>query len=151
VPDPKFTGVSHIELTVRDAERSAAWYERVLLMERLDTNPDHDAPGVSARLAHVMHMPTGLTFGLIQHAAGQGGEFSEFRVGLDHLALAADSRDELEKWVGHLDECGVRHSPIADTPDGSVLVFRDPDNIQLELFVLASGYRAPIRSDTGAP
>ena len=79
--DPKFTGVSHIELTVRDADRSAAWYERVLLMKRLDTNPD----GVHGRLAHVMHMRTGLTFGLIQHASGDDGEFSEFRVGLDHL------------------------------------------------------------------
>ena len=145
--DPKFTGVSHIELTVRDADRSAAWYERVLLMKRLDTNPD----GVHGRLAHVMHMRTGLTFGLIQHASGDDGEFSEFRVGLDHLALAVESRDELEKWVGHLDECGVPHSRISDTPDASVLVFRDPDNIQLELFALASDYRAPIPCDTGAP
>jgi glyoxylase I family protein len=151
VSDPKFTGVSHIELTVRDAERSATWYERVLLMKRLDTKPDHGAPGVSARLAHVMNMPTGLTFGLIQHASGDDSEFSEFRVGLDHLALAAESRDELETWVRHLDECGVPHSRISDTPEGSVLVFRDPDNIQLELFALASDYRAPIPSDTGAP
>ena len=92
-----------------------------------------------------MHMRTGLTFGLIQHASGDDGEFSEFRVGLDHLALAVESRDELEKWVGHLDECGVPHSRISDTPDASVLVFRDPDNIQLELFALASDYRAPTR------
>jgi ubiquinone/menaquinone biosynthesis C-methylase UbiE/catechol 2,3-dioxygenase-like lactoylglutathione lyase family enzyme len=151
VSAPKFTGVSHIELTVRDADRSAAWYERVLLMKRLDTSPDHDAPGVTARLAHVMHMPTGLTFGLIQHAAGDGGEFSEFRVGLDHLALAADSREELEKWVEHLDECAVPHSPINDTSYASVLVFRDPDNIQLELFALASDYVAPLGSDSSAP
>jgi catechol 2,3-dioxygenase-like lactoylglutathione lyase family enzyme len=147
VSDPKFTGVSHIELTVRDADRSGAWYERVLLMTRLDTNPD----GVLGRYAHVMHMRTGLTFGLIQHASGEDGEFSEFRVGLDHLALAVESRDELEKWVRHLDECGTPHSPISDTPDYSVLVFRDPDNIQLELFALSPDYRAPIPTDKGTP
>jgi hypothetical protein len=28
----------------------------------------------------------------------------------------------------------LTQSPIADEPYGSVLVFRDPDNIQLELF-----------------
>jgi hypothetical protein len=28
----------------------------------------------------------------------------------------------------------LTQSPIADTPYGGVLVFRDPDNIQLEFF-----------------
>jgi catechol 2,3-dioxygenase-like lactoylglutathione lyase family enzyme len=30
---PDFTGISHVELTVRDADRSAAWYEQVLGMQ----------------------------------------------------------------------------------------------------------------------
>jgi glyoxylase I family protein len=141
---PEFTGVSHVELTVRDADRSAIWYEQTLGLQRLGTNPEHDAPGVSARLRHVMHMATGLTFGLIQHDPGEDGEFSEFRVGLDHLALAVASRAELEKWVEHLEGCGVPHSAISDMPYASVVVFRDPDNIQLELFALASGFRADL-------
>jgi catechol-2,3-dioxygenase len=62
------------------------------------------------------------------------GDFSEFRVGLDHLALAVESRSELEDWVAHFDGHGVWHSAISDRQWGSVLVFRDPDNIQLELF-----------------
>jgi glyoxylase I family protein len=138
---PAITGVSHIELTVRDADRSALWYERTLGMQRLATNPVHDTPGVSARLCHVMDRATGLTVGLIQHESGEDGRFSEFRIGLDHLALAVASRDELEKWVEHLDGCGVPHSGINDMPYGSVVVFRDPDNVQLELFALASNYR----------
>jgi catechol-2,3-dioxygenase len=88
-----------------------------------------------------MHPAARLTFGLIQHDDGDESEFSEFRVGLDHLALTVDSRDQLVKWVEHLDACGVLHSGISDHPYGSVLVFRDPDNIQLELFVLASNFR----------
>jgi catechol-2,3-dioxygenase len=86
-------------------------------------------------------MPTGLTFGLIQHERGDDGEFSEFRVGLDHLALAVDTRDELVTWAEHLDGLGEPHSGISDHPYGSVLVFRDPDNIQLELFVLSPAFR----------
>jgi hypothetical protein len=31
----------------------------------------------------------------------------------------------------------LTQSPIADEPYGAVLVFRDPDNIQLELFAPA--------------
>ena len=133
---PEITGVSHIELTVRDADRSAAWYEQVLCLQRLREFPEYHTPGVSARVVHVINPVVGLDLGLIQHEPGDDGEFSEFRVGLDHLALAVKSRDELETWVEHLDGCGVSHSAIRDMPYGSVLVFRDPDNIQLELFVL---------------
>lgn len=93
---PEFTGISHVEVTVRDADRSAIWYEQALGMQRLGTPPEHDTLGVSARVCHVMHPATGLTFGLIQHELGEDGEFSEFRIGLDHLALAVASRDELE-------------------------------------------------------
>lgn len=110
-------------------------------MKRLGDFPEYATPGVSARVEQVMNVATGLTFGLIQHDVAEDGEFSEFRVGLDHLALAVGSRDELEKWVEHLDGCGVRHSEIHEMPYGSVVVFRDPDNIQLELFVLASDFQ----------
>ena len=134
---PRFNGIMHVELTVRDVDRSAIWYERVLGMPRLKEHPEWATPGVPARIIHVLDPAGGFTFGLMQHERGDDGEFSEFRVGLDHLALAVESRDELEKWVEHLDTCGVPHSGLQDMPYGSVLVFRDPDNIQLELFVLA--------------
>ena len=54
------------------------------------------------------------------------------------------SRADLEAWQGHLEANGVVRperadkpltlSPIIDAHYASVLVFRDPDNIQLELF-----------------
>jgi glyoxylase I family protein len=61
---------------------------------------------------------------------------------LDHAGFTVASRTELERWQDHLAAHGVvasaeaasplTQSPIADEPYGSVLVFRDPDNIQLE-------------------
>jgi glyoxylase I family protein len=138
---PTFSGVSHIDLTVRDCDRSAAWYARVLGMKRLGDLPEHATPGVAARVEQVMNPTTGMTFGLMEHEVTEDGDFSEFRVGLDHLALAVDGRGELEQWVAHLDECGVPHSEIHDMPYGSLVVFRDPDNIQLELFALAPEFR----------
>jgi hypothetical protein len=39
----------------------------------------------------------------------------------------------LEEWVGHLDALGVKHSAIQEELGGPLVVFRDPDNIQLEL------------------
>jgi catechol 2,3-dioxygenase-like lactoylglutathione lyase family enzyme len=140
---PVFTGVSHVDLTVRDADRSAAWYERVLGMEVLGELPELATPGVAARVVTMMNPATGMTFGLVQHDSGEDGEFSEFRVGLDHLSLAVASRDELERWVEHLDGCGVPQSAITEMQYGSVLVFRDPDNIQLELLALATNFQHP--------
>lgn len=131
---PDFTGVAHIELTVRDADRSASWYEQVLGMQRLEIPEEFLNASVPAREVSLMHPTAGLVLSLIQHASGVDGDFSEFRVGLDHLALAVESRSELEDWVAHFDGHGVRHSAISDRQWGSVLVFRDPDNIQLELF-----------------
>jgi glyoxylase I family protein len=138
---PSFNGVSHIDLTVRDCERSAAWYERVLGMKRLGDLPEHATPGVAARVEQVLSPTAGMTFGLIQHEITEDGQFSELRVGLDHVALAVEDRADLEQWIAHLDDCGVPHSEIHDMPYGWVLVFRDPDNIQLELFAVAPEFR----------
>ena len=64
--------------------------------------------------------------------------------GLDHAGFLVQSRVDVEARQGHLEAHGViradvadkpmTQSPIADESYGSVLVFRDPDNIQLELF-----------------
>jgi catechol-2,3-dioxygenase len=135
-PMPEFAGVSHVELTVRDAERSAEWYSQVLGFTRLDVPDAYRTPGVTAHIVNLFHSHSGLNVNVMQHHAGEDTDFSELRVGLDHLALAVQSREELERWIEHLDECEVGHSPIHDMAYGSVVVFRDPDNIQLELFVL---------------
>jgi glyoxylase I family protein len=140
---PVFTGVSHVDLTVRDADRSAAWYERVLCMRLLGELTELATPWLSAYVVQVMNPATGQTFGLVQHELYEDADFSEFRVGLDHLSLAVESRAELEKWVEHLDSCGVPHSAIHEMPYGSVVVFRDPDNIQLELLSLAADFQPP--------
>jgi hypothetical protein len=46
-------------------------------------------------------------------------------------------RADLDAWAAWLDSQGVPHSGVNDTDDPipySTLIFRDPDNIQLELF-----------------
>jgi catechol-2,3-dioxygenase len=81
----------------------------------------------------IAHPATGLVIGIRRHAQGGNDEFSEFRTGLDHLSWRVPGRAELETWAKHFEQKGVSYSPITDAPYGSVLVFRDPDNIQLEL------------------
>jgi catechol 2,3-dioxygenase-like lactoylglutathione lyase family enzyme len=132
---PGLTGVSHVELTVSDVERSAAWYGEVLgfdtVLVATDT-PDF----FQGRVISVLRPDIGLGIGLVEHQDGDRNRFSEFRVGLDHLAFAVGSRSDLEAWVEHFDRLGVVYSPINDMPYACVVVFRDPDGIQLELFAL---------------
>jgi len=80
----------------------------------------------------------------------EGGPFDERRVGLDHLAFHITDPDELRHWVTHLDELGVLHSGIIDSGYGPTVVFRDPDNIQLECYVHPNPVDMTL-TDAGSP
>ena len=126
----QFPPLTHVALTVRDLAVSVPWYEALFDAEPVideDTDPD---------LHHTVYMiGNGTLIGLHQHAKPAPNErFSEFRVGLDHVAFGCANRAELEKWARRLDELGVEHGDIKDATYGSGLSFRDPDGIALELF-----------------
>jgi catechol 2,3-dioxygenase-like lactoylglutathione lyase family enzyme len=130
---PSFTGVSHIALTVTDVDKSRDWYVDVLGCQHM---MDTDRGDIKGRL---MIHPAGLMIGMTSHAGQESGGFSEKRVGLDHLSFNVASREELGEWEKHLAAKGVTYSEIQDEYYGSVLVFRDPDGIQLEMFTLPAG------------
>ena len=62
--------------------------------------------------------------------------FDEARVGLDHIGFKVATPDEVQQGAEHLDACGIPHSEVKPgRMSGSMLVvFRDPDNIQLEYY-----------------
>jgi glyoxylase I family protein len=80
---------------------------------------------------------SGWVVGVREYPGHARDRFDEFRTGLDHFAFAVASRADLEAWVRELETRGIEHSPIAETPIGQVIVFRDPDNIQLEFWLPA--------------
>jgi glyoxylase I family protein len=127
-------GIHHFGFTVRDVDVSASWYESVLGFHRVHAYETADG---SRHKVFIEHDGLGVRVGLTQHRDGSLDAFDETRVGLDHLAFGVADRAELEEWASRLAAAGVVHSPIAAAntiPGASVLVFRDPDNIQLELF-----------------
>jgi glyoxylase I family protein len=127
-------GIHHLGLTVRDVEASAAWYERVLGFRRVD---HYESPDGARRKVFLRHDGFAVRLGLTQHRDGDHDAFDERRVGLDHLAFAVDDRAALESWAVRLSAADVSCSPVAPAntiPGAFVLVLRDPDNIQLELF-----------------
>jgi glyoxylase I family protein len=126
----EFPPLSHVALTVRDLAVSVPWYEELFDADPVideDTDPD---------LHHTVYvLGNGTLIGLHQHGTPAPAEdFSEFRVGLDHVAFGIADRGELEKWARRLDELGIEHGDIKDAAYGSGVSFRDPDGIALEFF-----------------
>ncbi len=128
---PEITGADHVAFTVSDVERSSAWYCDLLGLVQVLAGDDDV---VSYRV--LRHQASGWVTGLRQYHSRPGGAFDEFRTGLDHFAFAVADRAALEAWEAELRRRGdIDFTPIAETPIGTVIVFRDPDGIQLELWL----------------
>jgi catechol 2,3-dioxygenase-like lactoylglutathione lyase family enzyme len=125
---PDINGLGHIDLTVTDADRSARWWEDVLGFRLVDVRDDDDM-----RRRAVMH-PSGVAVIMVTHSNPSSDRFDERAIGLDHFALHVPDRAALEAWANHLDELGIPHSGVQEENGGPLIVFRDPDNIQLELY-----------------
>jgi glyoxylase I family protein len=137
---PAVTGVHHVAPTVSDVEASAQWYERVFGMNRMPVVFPHNGAEQGGYAVVLMDPRSSMVIGLHHHEANPGQPFRESHTGLDHISFGVANRTDLDAWADWLDELGIRHSGVIDTDNPmpySVVVFRDPDNIQLELFHMA--------------
>jgi glyoxylase I family protein len=122
-------GVHHFRLTVSDVDRTVAFYREVLGFTKLmDLNPGAFLSNGSVGLGIGPHP--------FPERAVRGDRFDENRIGLDHMSFTVPSRAALDDAVRILDTHGVSHSEIRDLGEAfgiCIVVFRDPDNIQLEV------------------
>jgi len=125
---PELMGFSHVSLSVRDREKSAAFYADVFGFQAFQRLTEEDFDEI------VLVHPVGMVLCLQQHRANGGEAADPARTGADHVAFRVGSRAELDAWAAHLSRLGVRYSPIADRDYGAVLCLRDPDEFQLEVF-----------------
>lgn len=131
MPQPSLAGISHLSLSVRDLDASVAFYRDVLGLT-VFVEP-YDGEVFAGRQTLLL---TGrVVVGLQQHDANEGALFDPACTGLDHLAFHVSSRADLDAWSTWLDERGVEHSEVKQVGDlGWMILLRDPDGIQLELF-----------------
>ena len=126
---PRTVGTHHLRLPVSDLDRSLACYPEVLGFEpRMRFAPN-------SVLLHDGTMGLGLNTPWHELSEGER-RFDEARVGLDHIGFRVASADEVRQAAEHLDAHGVARSEVKPgrLPGSVLVVFRDPDNIQLEYY-----------------
>lgn len=123
-----FDGVHHITLTVSDLDRTLSWYAEVLGFTEVRRT-------VVDILEKAMMTRDGLLVTFVSHGEmARPGAFDERQCGLDHLSFAVPDRAALDAWVAHLDAHGVDRGEVTQATMGTMVAFRDPDNIALEFY-----------------
>lgn len=128
---PHLAGIHHVKIPVTDLVRSRAWYERVLGLTVTIEFPDED--GVVRGVGGTVPGLGDTMLALRQNPVAAAGCRN-----FDPVSFGVDDRASVEAWAAHLDTQGVGHSPVIDASIGWLLVFDDPDGLQLHLYSWAA-------------
>jgi glyoxylase I family protein len=124
--------ISHISFSVRDADKTVAWWQEVFGFDQIDTVESETWRSI------LLLLPPHIAIEFQEHESNRGEEFDPTRTGFDHMGWRVDSLEQLRSWQDRLAELGVEHTPIVEHDHGRgpmhVLTFKDPDRIQLEFF-----------------
>ena len=136
---PCLAGLHHLGISVANLERSMRFYRDVVGADLLVGPNDGTSPSFIGRMA-ILSLG-GRIFDVCEHSRNEGERFDPVHTGLDHLALEAESLDELQAWATWLDTCGVARSAVREVADGrgQMFDFVDPDGIQIEFIYLDLG------------
>lgn len=131
--------IDHLDLVVRDFERSLAFYRGLLA----PLGYTREGPIVGERGEHVLYFghESGVGGGAISlrqtQSETQEAGYDRYSVGVHHVALAASSRldvDERAAWlreVGATIESGPKEHDYS--PGYYAVFFYDPDGFKLEI------------------
>jgi glyoxalase family protein len=133
----RITGIHHVTLLCRNAERSVDFYRNLLGMRLVkqtvnadDRGARHlffgDADGRPGTLITCLEYPQ-----LEEGTVGTGSTH--------HFALAVDSEEELAAWRDYLTGRGVPCSEVLDRTYCKSLYLRDPDGHIVELATAGPG------------
>ncbi|MEZ0235814.1 MAG: VOC family protein [Actinomycetota bacterium] len=120
-------GLHHVSLRVTDMDRSADFYRDVLGFD-VQTPAEGLAYFAAGDCLVVLKPPL--------EGTPEGDRFSEYRIGVDHLAFTLTDRADLEGVVDAVRGAGVETAGVELDPllNKEYVCFRDPDNVQWEFY-----------------
>ncbi len=125
--NPTTKGIHHIALRCTDMETTKKFYRDVLGFTLALDSPDI----IGFLAANII-----LAF---KKANAQKSEevFTPFNIGLDHIALACETEEELQRVAKELTATGVENTGVKldETLQKLYVAFKDPDRIQWEFYM----------------
>lgn len=127
--NPTTTGIHHIALRCSDMSETKNFYQNILgLPMPLETS-------------ELMGFVAGSVFIVFKKASPPHQEdtkFTRFNIGLDHIAIACDKEDELNRVAKGLEDAGVENTGVKldETLQKLYVAFKDPDRIQWEFYMV---------------
>jgi catechol 2,3-dioxygenase-like lactoylglutathione lyase family enzyme len=125
---PKTPGLHHIALRCKDMNITKNFYQNVIGLHLALDSPE------------LLGFVAGSVFVGFKKAAAENHDktFNPFNIGLDHLALACESEEELHRVAKGLAEAGIENTGVKldDTLKKLYVAFKDPDRIQWEFYMV---------------
>jgi glyoxylase I family protein len=124
----KTPNVHHVTLRVTDYERAKRFYTETLGFDIILEKPN---------LFIFLAGSTAIAIRGPEKETPDGDVFNPFRVGLDHLALACEDKDELNRVAELLSQAGVENTGVKtdETLNKQYVAFKDPDRISWEYYM----------------
>lgn len=126
--NPKTNGIHHIALRCTDMSITKNFYQGTLGFALALDSPE------------IMAFVAGNVIIAFKKADAKPGEtvFTPFNIGLDHVALACETEEELDRVVKELSDAGVENTGVKldETLQKKYVAFKDPDRIQWEFYMV---------------
>lgn len=121
--------IHHLALRVSDFERAKKFYINLMGFEVALEQPN---------LLIFLAGNTAIGLRGPENGTPEGDRFDPYRIGLDHLALACEDEDELERVAAALAEADVENTGVKvdDTLGKRYVAFKDPDRIAWEFYMV---------------
>ena len=127
--NPKTPGIHHIAFRCMDMAITKSFYQNTIGFPLAIDTPD------------LIIFVAGSLFVAFKQANPRDpnyATFSPFEVGLDHIAMACETEEELRRFAKGLADAGVENTGVKldETLQKLYVAFKDPDKIQWEFYMI---------------